>query len=74
MIKAIYQGDVPGTLSKLKEVRNLFDIADEGVIDFFESLVLLLNKKSLKDQHDSIQKAVHTFANFLCSIIEGPGG
>ena len=28
MIKAIYQGDVAGTLAKLKEVRNLFDIKD----------------------------------------------
>lgn len=74
MIRAIYQGDVGGTLAKLKEVRNLFDIRDEGVIDFFESLVLLLNKKLLKDQHDAIEKAVQTFASFLCSIIMGSGG
>ncbi len=73
MVKAIYNNDIPTTLTKLKEIRNLFDIKDEGVIDFFEALVLLLNKKSLRDSHDAISKAVTTFANFLCGIIQGEG-
>ena len=65
MIKAIYQRDIEKILTCLKDLRILFGIQDIGIINFFESLMLLLNRKVQKISKESISRAIETFSNFL---------